>query len=166
MESSVDRFSEICRKGGGAMPTFVSGSEATFKVESSVAEERSARVTGTPDVSGGRDGASAPVALPPACLLFSEDKEFEKIPWDDTAAPLSFITTAEAISLLKKRGIKIFRVTEPIAMEDTTRQQRKYLKTDRAVWVHTCFLGITDVTFFLERVSFVVDKEGHYVKTH
>jgi hypothetical protein len=100
-----------------------------------------------------------------ACLLFSEDKEFEKILWDHSPAPLSFITTAEAIFLLKRKGIKFFHVAEPIAEEDITQQQRKFLETDRAVWAHSCFLGIVDATFFLERVSFGVDKDGHYVKT-
>ena len=100
-----------------------------------------------------------------ACLLFSEDEEFEKIPWDDSPAPLSFITTVEAISLLKEKGMEFFRVAEPIAKKDITQQQRKFLETDRAVWAQSSFLGMVDVTFFLERVSFVRDKEGLRVKT-
>ena len=100
-----------------------------------------------------------------ACRLFSEDKEFEKIPCDDSPAPLSFITTAEAISLLKEKGAEFYRVAEPIAKADITQQQRKHLESDRAVWVQTSFLRKVDVTFFLERVSFVQDKEGLRVKT-
>lgn len=100
-----------------------------------------------------------------ACLLFSQDREFEKVLCDDSPAPLSFITTAEAISLLKNKGIKFFQVSEPLAREEITQQQRKFLEADKAVWVQSSFLGMVDVTFFLERVSFVRDKEGLRVKT-
>src|SRR3989344_3576786 len=100
-----------------------------------------------------------------ADLLFSEDKEFEKIPLEDSPLPLSLIMTTEGISLLKMKGIKIFRVAEPIAIEDITRQQREFLEANKAVWVHSYFLGIVDVTFFMERVYVGVDKEGRYVKT-
>jgi len=98
--------------------------------------------------------------------LFREDKEFEKIPKHEPPTPLSFITTVEAISLLKKKGVKFFRVAEPIAEEDITRQQRKLLEVKRAFWIGSYFLELGEVTFFVERIHLVLEKGNLHVKTH
>lgn len=102
--------------------------------------------------------------LEQACSLFSEDKEFKNIPCDDSPAPLSFITTEKGISLLKNKGTTFFQVKEPATRNTVSPRQLKALQEGKAVWVHSHFLGLVEVTFFLERVPIVMKKGSLYVK--